>query len=329
MIAHLTNRGVAQRPLFETARDARNFLARVAWAVRCGWIVVYAICVMTNHFHIVAFSPTGMLSKAMQWICGGYALFFNRSRERSGPVFDGRFDSREVDDDAYLVTVIRYVEENPVRAGMVKAPWHYPFGSAFRYFRGAPPRWLDSSLVESLVSGRDVGGQISPEAYARFLSVGSPDWRAEFVEKNLQLPDAEGLPLRALLTATTGEVRDWLRERAELADGRGARFSVFLASPKTLREEIARVTGCPPDVGLRKVPMELRAMTAGLLASGAGMTLEQVAAVAGGSYSSVRNWVGRHRERMEKDPAYAATCARVVQSALRREFGSENLLIGV
>jgi len=329
MIAHLTNRGVAQRSLFDTARDARNFLARVALAVRRGWIVVYAICVLTNHFHIVARSPSGMLSRAMQWVCGGYAAYFNRSRDRSGPVFDGRFGSQEVDDDAYLTTVIRYVEENPVRAGLVKHPWHYPYGSAFRIFRGSPPKWLDASLVEYLMSGREGDGGPSPEAYARFLSAGSPDWRAAFVENNLRHPSAAELPLRRILTAPTREVRDWFRSRAELADGRGAKFSVYLASPRTLREEIELQTGLRLGSNLGEAPMELRTLTAGLLTTGAGMTLGQVAATAGGSTSSVRNWAAQHQDRMKEDDAYALACTRVLQAAVRREFGNEDLQIGV
>ena len=122
---------------------------------------------------------------------------------------------------------------------------------------------------------------------------------------------------------------EWFRSRAELADGRGAKFSVFLASPKTLREEIGRETGRPAGIDLKSAPMEIRAMTAGLLAMGAGMTLEQIAASAGGSYSSVRSWVGRHRARLKDDAPYALTCARVLQAAARREFGNEDLLIGV
>ena len=140
---------------------------------------------------------------------------------------------------------------------------------------------------------------------------------------------AEGLPLRTLLEGAPAEVRDWFRSRTELADGRGARFSVYLASPKTLRQEIASATGHAMTAHMTSETRDLRAMTAGLLVSGAGMTLEQTATLLGASYSSVREWTGRHRALLKADAEYALTCARVLQAAARREFGSEDLLIGV
>ena len=88
---HVMNRGIARRPIFETAGDVRFFEAQLARTVRDGLIEVHAFCVMTTHFHLLARSPCGRISDAMQAIQNRYARWFNRGRLRDGPVFRGRF----------------------------------------------------------------------------------------------------------------------------------------------------------------------------------------------------------------------------------------------
>ncbi len=95
------NRGIARRTLFETGRDCRYFLFRVARSVRRCELEVHALCLMTTHYHMHVRSPRAALASAMQRIQNEYVRWFNRSRRRDGTLYRGRFCSRPVRTIAY------------------------------------------------------------------------------------------------------------------------------------------------------------------------------------------------------------------------------------
>jgi putative transposase len=91
---------------------------------------VHSYVLMTNHVHLLL-SPrdADAPSHLMKRIGQRYAQYFNRTHERTGTLWEGRFRSHIVDSESYLFTCQRYIELNPVRAGMVTAPWQYPWSS--------------------------------------------------------------------------------------------------------------------------------------------------------------------------------------------------------
>ena len=145
------NRGIARRTVFESREDVRYFLAQVARAVRAGWIEVHAFCLMTTHFHLLVRSPSGALSTAMRAVQNQYVRWFNRGRRRDGSLFRGRFCSRVVEGLAYREQLVRYIDFNPVLAGVVSAPSLYPHGSARWYALDRGPPWLSRRWVERAV----------------------------------------------------------------------------------------------------------------------------------------------------------------------------------
>jgi len=91
---------------------------------------VHSYTLMTNHIHlIVTPRKVGAVSVAMQDIGRVYVLYFNRKYERTGALFDGRFKSFIIDTESYWFTCMRYVELNPVRAGIVSHPHFYRWSS--------------------------------------------------------------------------------------------------------------------------------------------------------------------------------------------------------
>lgn len=85
---------------------------------------------MTNHVHLlVSTEHEGAISKMMQSIGRYYVLYINKTYQRTGTLWEGRYESTLVDSDNYLFTVMRYIEMNPVRAGMVEHPVDYPWSS--------------------------------------------------------------------------------------------------------------------------------------------------------------------------------------------------------
>lgn len=119
------------------------FLAILAETVRRFRWVVHAYSLMTNHFHLVLETPAPTLSRGMKRLNGTYAQRFNRRHERSGHLFQGRFKGFLVEKESYLLTLMRYVVLNPVRAHMVERPEEYRW-SSYRASAGyeAPPAWL-------------------------------------------------------------------------------------------------------------------------------------------------------------------------------------------
>jgi putative transposase len=91
---------------------------------------IHAYVLMTNHVHLLL-SPhdANGPSRLMKNLSQRYAQHFNKTNQRTGTLWEGRFRSHIVDSEAYLFTCQRYIELNPVRARMVAAPWEYPWSS--------------------------------------------------------------------------------------------------------------------------------------------------------------------------------------------------------
>jgi hypothetical protein len=134
-----------------------------------------AYVLMKNHFHLVVQTPEPNLSRGMQWLNGTYASWFNRRHKRSGHLFQGRFDARLIEKEAYLTAVLRYVVLNPVRAGIVARPEEHQW-SSYRATAGLDPapEWLDSAAVLT-VFGHEPG--LAEAEYRSFVhaAVGRED----------------------------------------------------------------------------------------------------------------------------------------------------------
>jgi putative transposase len=91
---------------------------------------LFAFVLMTNHVHLLILCETpGGISGLMQSVGRRYVRYINATYRRSGTLFEGRFKSSLVDSECYLLTCMRYIELNPVRAGMVDNPGQYPWSS--------------------------------------------------------------------------------------------------------------------------------------------------------------------------------------------------------
>ncbi len=145
---HITNRGNEGRDIFRNDRDRLAFLELLAKAVlRYNW-VLHAYCLMNNHFHLVLETPELTLSSGMQWLESCWAQKFNRRHKRVGHLFQGRFKSHLVESESYLLTLVRYVELNPVRRKYVKRPEQWIW-SSYRATAGygLTPAWLRNDFL--------------------------------------------------------------------------------------------------------------------------------------------------------------------------------------
>jgi putative transposase len=161
-IYHVMNRGDRREPIFREDRDRELFLATLGETCRkTGW-QVHALCLMSNHFHLVVETPGANLVAGMKWFLGTYTARFNRRHKLFGHLFSGRYKSLIVDGSGtgYLKTVCDYVHLNPARARLLKSGQklsRYRWSSYPAYL--LPPRkrpeWL---RVDRLLGEHGLGG---------------------------------------------------------------------------------------------------------------------------------------------------------------------------
>ena len=126
---------------------------------------VLAYCQMGNHYHLVLHTHQANLSRLMRHVNGVYTQAFNQRHALVGHLFQGRFKAILVDRDAYLLAWCRYVERNPVAAGLVGAVEEWPWSSYCAHVcRVATPPWLDSHGLHGYLLGRPVTGAAGSQA---------------------------------------------------------------------------------------------------------------------------------------------------------------------
>jgi putative transposase len=127
---HIRQRGINRGPCFAREADYELYLGLLAELSARFACAVHAYVLMTNHVHLLVTSrERDGASLFMKNLAQRYAQSFNRRTKRSGPLWEGRFRSSPVDSERYLLTCYRYIELNPVRAGMVGSACDYPWSS--------------------------------------------------------------------------------------------------------------------------------------------------------------------------------------------------------
>lgn len=152
---HLWARGNNRLPCFFRDQDRRIYLRYLEEAATDSESEVYAFVLMTNHVHLLAAGRKGgAISRMMQSVGRRYARYVNDTHGRTGALYEGRFRSSLVQTERYFLTCMRYIELNPVRAGMVGSPGQYAWSSFSQNALGAPRGWL-AAHPEYLRLGKD------------------------------------------------------------------------------------------------------------------------------------------------------------------------------
>lgn len=127
---HVTQRGNFRQNVFEEDQDRAVYLKYIHESSKKADVKIYAYCLMDNHVHFVVRPyQKNSMAELFKLAHMKYAHYFNRKKRRKGHLWQGRFYSCMVV-DLHVKEVFRYVENNPVRAGMVKRAWQYSWSSA-------------------------------------------------------------------------------------------------------------------------------------------------------------------------------------------------------
>jgi putative transposase len=190
---HVVVRGHNRDPILSRHADFRFLYSCLRDAARNHALAVHAWVFMHNHIHLlVTPSDEQSLPRTMQSVGRRYAQYFNRTYHRSGSLWEGRYKSGLVDTDRYLLACYRYIELNPLRAGIVRSIEEYPYSSYHANALGKPdglitphPVYLDLVRTEADFRGQSQASQqpekLPPSVIKPDSDPGGPDcYRALF-----------------------------------------------------------------------------------------------------------------------------------------------------
>lgn len=154
-VYHVMLRGNGGHDIFFDDADRVRYLLMLQQALERYRCKVHGYCLMDNHIHLAVQVSDIPLSKLMQNISFRYTQHINRKNQRTGHLFQGRFKALLIEQDSYLLQLVRYIHLNPVRANMVKDLRHYPWSSYLSYTGEHPCCWLTTDwILEQLADGR-------------------------------------------------------------------------------------------------------------------------------------------------------------------------------
>ncbi|MDQ2088156.1 transposase [Herbivorax sp. ANBcel31] len=132
-IYHVMLRGINHQIIFEDDEDYQKYLDTLKKYQDESGYTIYAYCLMSNHIHLLVKEETEEMSIAFRRIGASYVYWYNWKYGRRGHLFQDRYKSEVVEKDRYFLTVIHYMHQNPLKAGIVKNITDYRWGSYGEY----------------------------------------------------------------------------------------------------------------------------------------------------------------------------------------------------
>ena len=152
----MLSRGNDGKPTFSDDTDRIDFLSLLGDLCERFEIDMFAYVLMQNHYHLLLKTRRANLSRAMQWFGTSYTRHYNNKNSCRGHLFQGRYKSILVENDAYLTRLSYYIHRNPLRAGLVKRLIQYRWSSYPVYGYGKDhPKWLQTKLILSQSNAKD------------------------------------------------------------------------------------------------------------------------------------------------------------------------------
>jgi len=171
-VYHLFNRGNNRRNLFQEKEDFQAFLQELFKAKTKFNAALYHYCLMTNHYHLLLQIPRGEdLPRLMHQVQLSYARYFKKKYSFIGRLFQERFRSPRIPGESYYLQCGRYIERNPVKAGLVQKAWDSPYSSAAFYALGSRDPLITPNLYYEETGRSEEERRAN---YQKFLSLDEP-----------------------------------------------------------------------------------------------------------------------------------------------------------
>ncbi len=231
-IYHIMVRGINGQSIFHDEDDYKRYLETLSRISEEGEAQVLGYCLMSNHVHLLIHEIKDNISLIMKRLGGSYAYWYNWKYERKGYVFQDRFKSENVEDDSYLKTVIRYIHQNPVKAGIIEKPEAYPWSSCRVYF-GDKDYPYDLTKTSFILGLFDTDKQAQHEAFHTFMEQSEDVQCLDYFEQK-RLTDEEA-------------------EKLFKGIMRGASITTLKEMPKKERDEVLRKMKDLEGVTIRQI----------------------------------------------------------------------------
>ena len=179
-IYHIMLRGINKQVIFEDEEDNLKFLETLKNYKAISGYKIFAYCLMSNHIHLLLKIEKEDIDLIIKRIAGSYVYWYNWKYKRYGHLFQDRFKSEPVEGEAYFLTVLRYIHQNPIKAGLCTNIDGYKFSSYNEYIQ--KPIMVDTEFCF---------GIIDKEQFVNFNIEYAKDTCLEIEEDNFRLTDEE------------------------------------------------------------------------------------------------------------------------------------------
>lgn len=145
-IYHVMLRGINRQNLFEDNEDRQRFINTIGYYKTISGYNLYGYCLMDNHIHLLLRETNESISMGIKRISSSFVHWYNQKYNRCGHLFQERYKSEVVENERYFLTVLRYIHQNPIKAGIVKKLEQYPWSSYREYIGRANITDVDFAL---------------------------------------------------------------------------------------------------------------------------------------------------------------------------------------
>lgn len=152
---HIMLRGIDKRDIFLEDLDREKFLFYLSRAQEKSVFNIHGYCLMDNHVHLLIEEGHEPIGESVKKITVGYVQWHNSKYSRTGHLFQNRYKSEAVEDDTYFLTVLRYIHQNPIKAGMVKNIAHYKWSSYINYLEGSNKGFVSLDRAKNLFASQE------------------------------------------------------------------------------------------------------------------------------------------------------------------------------
>lgn len=175
-IYHIMLRGINQQQIMEDQEDHEKFIEILQDCKLISGYNLYAYCLMGNHLHLLVKVNKEPLEQIFKRVSGRYVYWYNTKYHRVGHLFQDRFRSEPIEDEGSFLSVLRYIHQNPVKAGIVKEVGEYPYSSYSCYME----------LKNNSLADVDFAlGMMSREQFREYHSEASRDVYLDITENSL------------------------------------------------------------------------------------------------------------------------------------------------
>lgn len=181
-VYHIMLRGINRQNLFEDNQDRERFINTIQYYKTISNYRIYGYCLMNNHIHLLLRETDEPISNAVKRISSSYVYWYNQKYGRCGHLFQERFRSEAVETDTYFLTVLRYIHQNPIKAGITNDIKQFMW-SSYQDYVETTTMVADIDFALDLFSTNRVKAE---ELFRIFTNEGNDDRCLDYTErKNL------------------------------------------------------------------------------------------------------------------------------------------------